>query len=203
MMDTPDQPPAPAPPSQPSPPELAEPSSWPTVFGVIGIIIASLGILGGCCGVAMPFAWAPFITMMENSGNVPAEDIDRMRNSVPPAAWMFAAGAVGLILASMLLTGSIGMLRRRESGYKLCRLWCWIIILWAAISIPVNFLLTPRPPTGSQPGGQAGQLVGSAFGICLGVLLWIAFPIFMLVWFSRASVKHEVAGWEAEHRERI
>ena len=82
------QPPAmtPPPPVQ-SEPYPEKPPSWPTVFGVIGIILASFGLLGGCCGLFMPLAWPHYIAWLEGMEGIPQEQIDMAKafDIEPPA----------------------------------------------------------------------------------------------------------------------
>ena len=60
------------------------PSSWPTAFGIVGIILASLGLLGGCCSLLTPAIWPRYLDMMSNM-NIPEEQMQIIRASQPPA----------------------------------------------------------------------------------------------------------------------
>ncbi len=179
------------------------PSRWPTVIGVISIVLASLGLAGGCCGMVSPFISGFFIDMAADAGQLPAEQIQQMRASQPPAVWVIPASLIGLALATLLLLAGIAILRRRPSGANLCKVWAWINIPWAAISMIASAYLQMRVPQDSQPMGMGFQYVGLAFGICFTLLFGLGFPLFMLLWFSRATIKDEEDAWEAESRAMI
>lgn len=200
-MDTSDA----TPPSMTPPTDLGEPpdvpSRWPMVFGVIGIIIASFGLLGACCGMVMPLAWPAYVDLIAKF--LPDEKIvEAMRHMRPPIAWTLLSSVLGLATAILLLTGSIKLIRRNASGVSMCKLWAWIIIPWTLIAIPVSMMIQPQMPPDLQRGGLNMQ-VGAGMGACFGVVWGLTFPIVMLIWFARRAVKDEVRGWEGEIREVI
>jgi len=195
-METDQQSPAKTPPSEVG--ELPpDPSRWPTVIGASSIILASLGLAGGCCGMASPFLPGFFSDM------VPPEQIELMRASQPPVLWVISASLIGLAVSTLLLLAAIGILRRRSSGVTLCKVWAWINIPWAAISIIASIYIHLQVPQDAQQMGVVLQYVFLAFGICFTLLFGLGFPLFLLLWFSRARIKEEVDAWEAESRAMI
>ena len=141
--------------------------------------------------------------MAADSGSVPPEQIQVMRASQPPAVWMIVVGLIGLALAMLLLLGGIAIVRRRANGTTLCKVWAWINIPWAALSMTIAAYFQLRVPQDTQQMGAGFQYVGLAFGACFTLLFGVGFPLFILLWFSRATVKDEVAAWEAESRAMI
>jgi hypothetical protein len=189
----------PAPPVQSV--ELAEtPSKWPTVFGVVGIILAALGLLGGCCGVISPLVWPRYIQWLESMEGVPEDSIAMAKAGMPPAAWVVPASLVGLALSVILMIGAIRLLRRLSSGVGLCKFWAWFNIPWSLVGFVVNLLLQARVPKGDQPIGAVGQYAGLVFGGCWVLLIGVGLPLFILYWFMREAVKSEIALWDEERR---
>ncbi len=178
-------------------------SRWPTVIGVIAIIVASLGLAGGCCGMFSPFISGFFIDMAADSGSVPPEQIAVMRASQPPVVWVLFASLIGLGLSVLLLLGGIAIARRRANGATLCKVWSWINIPWAAIAFIISAYFQLIVPQDSQQMGSAFQYLGLALGGCFTLVVGIAFPLFMLYWFAKATIKDEIAAWEAESRAMI
>ena len=173
------------------------PSKWPTGVGVLGIVLASLGFVFGCCAVGNPFYMPFFINMMENS-NAPKKDVELMKASQMPAAWMIIAGLIGIGLSALLLVGAINVVRRRTKGVGLCKTWAWINMPWAVISLMVGLYFQMRVP---QSG--AGQSFSLAFGGCMTLVFGIGIPIFFLAWFSRQKIKDEIASWSDEAQQVI
>ena len=169
------------------------PSKWPTAFGVVGIILGSLGLLGGCCGVLSPLVWPRYIQWLESMEGVPQEQIELARNSMPPAVWVVPASLVTLALSLILFIGAIKLIRRRASGVGLYKFWAWFNIPWSLLGFVVNLLLQARVPKGDQPMGAIGQYAGLVFGGCWVLLMGVGLPLFMLYWFMRESIRSEIA----------
>ena len=162
-METDQQSPAKSPPSEVG--ELPpDPSRWPTVIGVSSIILASLGLAGGCCGMASPFISGFFLDMAADGGQMSAAQLEQMRAAQPPILWVIPASLIGLALATLLLLAAIAILRRRSTGVTLCKIWAWINIPWAAISIIATAYFQLRVPPEGQQMGAGFQYVGLAFG---------------------------------------
>jgi hypothetical protein len=155
--------------------QLAEtPSKWPTVFGVIGIILAALGVLGSCCGAISPLVWPRYIQWLEGMEGVTEEQIAMAKAGMLPAAWMVGVG--------------------------LCKFWAWFTIPWSLVGFVVNLLLQARVPKGDQPMGAVGQYLGLAVGGCWVLVIGVGLPLFALYWFMREPVRAEIVLWDEERR---
>lgn len=200
MADQADDPPATplAPPVRPTgPPIPARRSDWPGVLGVIAIVLASLGILGACWGIAASLLL---------DAAFPGSFLFGVGAPVTTAAWQvwlaLSQAATGIV-AGLLLAAGIGLVRRRRWGVRASCCWAIlkmiVVVLWTAVSYgaqQAQFRQTalsnpgmPVPPTGLV---TIAMLVGVGFTILWG---W-ALPVFMLIWFSRGRIKNEVAEWE-------
>lgn len=203
-MNPPDGPAAPPRFSVPGDLEPAAPSKWPTVFGIIGIIVASLGLVGVCCILASPVATPFFINMMEQQGNAAQDQIDAMKASVVPLWYAAPAAVVTLALSVLLMTVSIGLLRRREKAVGLAKTWAVLEIIWVLVSTPVSIWMQlqaqARMPAGSPQA--MSPMIGLVFGTCVGLVLGVGLPVFALIWLNRAKVKDDVARW-SEAREEV
>ncbi|MCI0363728.1 MAG: hypothetical protein L0219_07585 [Phycisphaerales bacterium] len=167
------------------------PSKWPTVIGVIGIILASLGLFGGCCGVAYPWLWPFYLDFLSNQPNITQDQIDQIVASQPPVWWMLVGGIMGLILAIWLLVASINLLRRRRRAVSATVAWAIVQIVWGFTSVGINVYLQLSSPAGSDPT----QALGSGFGMCCGLMIGVAWPAFVLIWLLRAKTKADTSTW--------
>lgn len=172
-------------------------TTWPTVLGIIGIILSVLGILGSTCSVALPFLWTPYINWLRDQNAVPEDQLDAMAASMAPNWWLFLAGGVGLIFSIWLLMAAIGVLKRRRSGASSIFAWAMAYLVWAVIGMIGNILLTPAPPAAAGNPASAGidpqafQVIGQACGFIFAA----AYPVFVIFWMLRSRIKQEVAMW--------
>ncbi|HSW46695.1 MAG TPA: hypothetical protein VLM89_14125 [Phycisphaerae bacterium] len=168
----------------------AEPSKWPTVIGIIAVVLAAIGILGGVCGLVQSFVPRP--GMPAGAGG-PA-----MEFHVTPMMTVLAV--VGFAFSAGLLAIGIGLLKRRPWSVTLARFWAPLSILLAVCNFFVVHAMQKQmfeamADQGTPvPQGMAGGIAaGSA---ACGLMFGCAFPVFMLIWFARRKIKDEVAGWE-------
>lgn len=189
-------------PAPPPPPSLTPPTvqgalpvprpKWPTVIGVIGLILGVLGVLGAVWG-----ALAPFI--------VPAlfgADSQIVTNS--PALhgpWMpfaVAANLYGLGVSVMLIIGAMLLLRWRPSAVTAFRLWAVnsLIATVMGFAIAIGSALPQLEQAQAQMGGGSAFMMPMMVVFMLfGFAMSAAMPVFVLIWFSRAKVKADVVRW--------
>jgi hypothetical protein len=165
------------------------------VFGVVGIILASLGLLNGCCGLGSPLLLRWLVGFMEGQEGVTEQDIQRVEAAIPPMAWIMPASLVTLALSVILLIGAIRLLRRLSSGIGLCKLWAWLTIPWSLVGFVANMVFQLQVPKDAQQLGGIGPYLGLAIGGCWVLVLGVGFPLFMLYWFMREPVRAEIADW--------
>jgi hypothetical protein len=153
-----------------------------TVFGVLNIMFAALGIGG---------ALASMLLMMvpANGSNNPV--IQVLHNSPAYLAWMEVSIVLGLVASVSLLAAGIGLLN----------LWPWARILSIAYAIyaigmiPVGmvgnlfFLVQPmleqaHQRHGPEAAAAIGGLIGGTFGGCFGLI----YPVLLLIFMLRANV---------------
>jgi hypothetical protein len=99
-------------------------SSWPTVLGIIGIILASLGILSSTCSFFLP---AIMESVVEQMG--PEEKAELM-GSLPSGAFLYVSLVISLVLAIVLLWGAIQLLKRRQAARGLLNMYAVASIIW-------------------------------------------------------------------------
>lgn len=191
--------PQPTPPAWTTPPTAPGPvqpaprrSTWPNAFGIIAIIYASLGLLGGGCGILITSGLVQFPFNPE----LPATPAWQ-------TVWTIGIAVVAAVLEVALLVGGIRLINRRASGIGLCRKWAVAYIIMSLVSIPVNVIIqrdAMMETQGLHPAmasNQAFMMATLLFGAIIAIVWTFTLPILMLVWFSRPKIKAEVAQWAA------
>jgi hypothetical protein len=107
----------------------------------------------------------------------------------------------GLSLSLWLLACGIGIIRHRRTAPTQIRRWAWTkIILYSTCltcaTIGVGALPSGNSPALEELGGGTPPPTGLLIAILLGMLLWfLLWPIVVLIWFGRQSIKAEVSHW--------
>ena len=183
-----------SPPMQPGMPTMeSPPSKWPTVIGIIAIIWAVLGLLGGVCGLGSLFM----------ARSMPANFPGAPGMSMSASPMMLFGFLISLILKSCLLALGIGLIKRRPWAPQWIRTWAVVEILGSVVGTILGyFAQQPQfAAMASQPGMQQmppGFFQGIAISsVGCGLLFAWVLPVFVLIWFSRDKIKQEVATWQS------
>lgn len=107
---------------------------WPTVLGVISLVYGILALIGNGCGAASPFA-TPFFLQMSG--------MDAEKLTMPPAlVWVqLGSGVIGMVIAVVLLVGSVGLLRRSPRSLGILKAWVALAVVTTLLGIGLGFLL--------------------------------------------------------------
>jgi hypothetical protein len=173
------------------------PSRWPVVFGVFAIVF---GVLGSCTNVWGVVSMI-FFESMARMTEQPQEFIDAVIVWRPHTiVFSLLAGALSITL----LVGGIMLLRRRAASVGVLRTWSVARMLivpggaaLAYVTQQAQFeAMRQQPEFANNPvmtdAFMQGMLI---FAVVLTILWGWALPIVMLVWFSRAKIRSEVAAW--------
>ena len=168
------------------------PSNWPTVIGIIAIVLGAGGILVGLWGAAAPllmrwFSWAMIQGQAES-----------LQAWLP---WTVSSSLAAAAVAILLLVGGLKLVKRNPAAPRLLRLWAILKLLVAVFMTIVGILVQNdqfeaiQGSTGAMPLGPGFFDLMAGIGVVLSVVWYGALPVFMLIWFARKKSKAEVAGW--------
>ncbi len=199
----------PAPPTQAGPVAYTTaPSGWPKVIGVISIVLGSLAAVGGCIGTVMQLSMGALKGFLEKvtpkgAGPDPLATWEAMERFAP---WTMAVQLLLMAVAILLLIAGIGLVRRRRWSIKAGVVWAVLKILAVVpnavltyVTVNAQMEAVPKDPNMQQMPAGLFSMIGSFGGIAaaLWALLWgWAYPVFILIWFSRRKIKDEVEGWK-------
>ncbi len=176
-------------------PETAESGArrWPRVLGTLGIIVGALMFLDKLGDLVMlPVMWSRDWW----AGLLGVEIADLVVRWMPPKIWVFGVSLIGMLLGGLLVVGGLRLRRGMRSGVELCRMWSWLAVAWLAVEMG-GALWWMAGHVGEirklAPGADWESSV--VFGILLTLIIMAAFPVFLLIWFSRPEIKAQLAGW--------
>ena len=185
-----------APPTQPGSLPVPQPEGWPTVIGVIAIVLGALGAIGGLWGLVAPAVM----------GNVLAAAPAVQRTSLAIMrkwhGWTLTAALLGMGLAILLFTVGIGLLRRQRWSRKAGLIWAGLkMVLVVATSVMGSIIqremfdFMSRQSTSAPAMSVRAQELMPALTLFAGLLWGWGLPVFLLIWFSRRKIKDGVAAW--------
>ncbi len=182
-----------APPTQPGAIAApARPSNWPTVIGIIAIVLGAGGILGGVWGAAAPVLMGWFSWAM-----VPGQ-AESLQAWLP---WTISTSLVSAAVAILLLLGGIKLVKRSPAAPGLLRTWAILKLPLAVVLTIVGIMVQKEQfevvqgSTTAIPMGSAFFDIMAVFGVVFSVFWYGALPVFILIWFARKKARAEVAGW--------
>lgn len=177
---------------------------WPTAIGIVGIVLGAIMAMNGLWQFVTPWYFR-FISAF----GAQAPGAKNMFQALTHSTWYYyTAGSVLVILAAWLIAASVGVLRRRPAGATALSAWGWCGCIGAlALSIGTGWMqhemmtamqqgMPTNAPGGPPPGVFAGvSIVTAAITVIFTLLFTMAYPVFVLIWMNRASVKAHVQTW--------
>lgn len=171
---------------------------WPKVIGIISIVLAVLSFFGAVSSFFTPKMLRFQVSMGQFKGSM--EDFDAF---LAKYHWYFLLGAcVALVSGILLISGGISLLRSKKAGKTLLLAYALITLLFASFSIYMTLgssMLSEQMTAmfGSaqdSPEAAAGRIGGLIGGI-IGTAFSMAYPVFLLIWFSRGAVKNDIRNY--------
>lgn len=167
-------------PNTPQPPIPTRPTTG-TVFGVLNLV---LGIMGICC--------SPFSTLSLFIEN-PQDPVNKLiHDSTLLTSWMIIAAVLGMVLGGILITAGIGLLTDKSFGRKLSIVYSWTNLALIIIGFLISIVWLYIPLINMMSDLKGVELSGAIGGMAGGIFstLWgAAYPIVLLIFMSRSTVK--------------
>ncbi|MFW2385350.1 MAG: hypothetical protein ACN4GG_05950 [Akkermansiaceae bacterium] len=177
-------------------PVMEQPSSVPKVFGIIHLVYAGLGMIGGLMGLANPalakFTTGPILEIAKKSG----KSTEAYESAVAETArYAMINGVVQIALAILLLIAGLNLIKYQLKGAKLSKIWALARIPLAIVFSFLSMDATKRMMTtqneligtGNPSMDNMMETMGTV-GIVFGILMVSVYPILTLIFLSRAKV---------------
>lgn len=184
-------------------------STWPKVIGIIAIVLGICGLGCTCAQAGSQFMMERFLAMAEQ-GNMPREELAKLELQTELLrdfmALTLALAIVGLGLAGWLLINGIGLTMRKGWTGRSCMLWSIVKALFVCGSVGVALYMggvtTKRMDEAGIVLTPFEQTMQTLNPLIFGV--WgLVLPVFLMIWFSRARIRKEVASWSDFDRQVI
>ncbi len=171
-------------------------SDWPKVLGTISIVFGCLGMLGGILRLFNS------VTMEFLSQKVPMAAQAAVDLPESLVLWNTISGAIGFVMAALLLVGGIRLIRRRAAFVGIITVWAVskMVFVLADAAFQVGFQgAVIEQATAAQgtplPGGDAVMTLIAVVTVVVTLLWGWALPLFFLIWMRRAKIKAEMQNW--------
>ena len=184
-----------APPTQPG--AIAAPvkrSAWTTVIGILAIVLGGGGFFTGASSAISSLMFTTYMTSIPQQ----AANLKVMQNW---QAWNVASSLLTSALGVLLLVGGITLIMKRSRALKTFNAWALIkivaVIFTTILTAQVQkdmFAAMRQDPNMPPIGGTFYATIGF-LGLAINLIWGWAFPIFVLIWFSRDAIQTEVGGW--------
>lgn len=187
--------PAPAmrfhPPTSPGPISRSDEGRiWPPLIGIAVLVLQGFGLLSSIGSAIMQFM--DFRSIF--GGIAPSGTFDAAEKWKPAMLAMYgAAGALSIVA----LVGAVMLLMRRRWGVRLLVGWSILRLPYAFVS--ASIVTAMQRDNMSAMGGAAGP-PGMTSAIYVAtyattLLMSLALPVALLVWFALPAVRRQVRGW--------
>jgi hypothetical protein len=196
------------PPTQPVRVVGTQRKAWPTVIGVLCIILGVCGVLAyGCLGSVQSIMSGVVAASFEEMAQADPDMQGQAAQLRVSRDYMWVSLASNLIaggLGVLLVIAGIGLAGRNPWGARLCVTWSILKIIYAVGAVLLAFWIGRETMRAMQESAEPApvslilMLVGrlGMIGAVLQLLwLWLG-PVLLLVWFGRPSVRREVADWK-------
>lgn len=166
------------------------PPAWPKVVGIISIVLASLGLVCGVCGLiqnGMAFA----------QGGAEMQMPEGKTMQMPaPSLLSIVLMALGWLWSLMLLTAGIMTVKRRANGRTLHIVYAGVSVFVGIASLIVSWMDAQRTIEALSSEPNLAQMAGFIkmmvfLFMCIGAVFGLGYPIFCLIWFGMLGKRPE------------
>lgn len=182
------------------------PNSWPSVVGIISVILGILGLLSSLWSIlgTVLFHWfsgvfEKFAVFLNTPQNQFADTAQVMRAWAIP---LLAGYALNAIVAIALIIGGAMLYQRRRASLRVLNFWAAGKIIASIATLVVGVFVQIEQMRhmnqASGPGVPAALTTTIAVLTSIIGLLWLcAYPVFMLIWLNLKARRAEIARWRA------
>ena len=166
-------------------------ATWPTTIGAVCIVVGGLSLFGGCLALTGMAEIEQLHTAIPFGEGELSEELATKLKETEPSAWVTSIAAMLNIVFSLVLVGSgMALLQRSTMARVTLLYWSLFYVLITIASAWLNW--APRMELLSQNTDVQGMFLAQ---LVISMPLYLALPIFLLIFLNRKQTRNEVASW--------
>ena len=166
---------------------------WPRVIGMIGIILGALIAIDQFDDLLLHVWWSE----ADWARFLGPDLADLIVLASGPTWWRVLSSIAELCLGILLLVASLRVFNRRRSGASLSKTWAWLAIAFTVVELGTAVLLLNAWSEQLALVAGHGWESWASFGLWAALAVMLTWPLFLLFWLGRSSVRSEVEAWPA------
>jgi hypothetical protein len=169
------------------PGQQAKGPAWPTAVGIISLCVAGLFGLMTIGGLLMNVLGLGNVQQHQMMANMP--------DSFKTNQWL--SGLFTIATYVVLAIGGVMLLKRRRAARTLHVAYALmgILVAIAGLVLTIAIMNNMQMPANSPPQAQAMLKPMMAVGAIFGMVFALAYPTFVLIWFTRPKVAQHIQTW--------
>jgi hypothetical protein len=185
-----------APPDYAPGPYRSESGGWHKPIGIISIVLGVCGFVGGCVSALWPLL-SPYFEEFARNVTPPGRTTG-MEGFAEFTGAVLATGLLAMAAGGLLVFAGIGTAKKRPWGPRLSVTWAIVkmivvvLTLWLGWPMQKASMDSMQKNLGAAPLGSGFYETAMYLGVVFGLLWGWAYPVFLLIWMSRAKVRAQV-----------
>ncbi len=153
-----------------------------TVFGILNIVFAALGLVGLLMTMAL---------FSQESADTRNPVIKLIHDNQTYAAWMKISAGLGLAACAVLLVAGIGLLALKPWARVVSIGYSIYTLLMTGAGMVINYIYLVQPlleQARQKQGPEATAAFAGAIGGMLGGCIGVVYPILLIIFMMRRNV---------------
>jgi len=171
--------------------DLQYSATWPTTIGAVCIIVGGLSLFGGCLALTGMAEMEQLHTAIPfGEGELNEELIEQLR-ATAPAHWIATTASCLNIIFSIVLAGAGMALLQRAPKARITLLFWSLFYICFTVAAAVAMWF-PRMRLVQENSEVEAMFLAK---IVISAPLYLALPVFILIYLNRKQTRNEVASW--------
>jgi len=166
-------------------------ATWPTTFGSVCIVVGGLSLFGGCLSLTGMAEIEQLHTAIPfGEGELDSSLREKLELTAPSAALATILSLTNILLSLFLVFAGMSLLKRTPNSRKALLTWSFMYILYTFAAASINWL--PRIDLAKENNEVLGMFLAQ---IMISMPLYLALPVFLLIYLNTEQVRNETSLW--------